>query len=94
MVPPRKRRRYPKKHKLFLDQHRHRYEELLEKQDGHCALCPRQPSVKRRLDLDHSHTDMRVRGLLCFRCNRALKEFMTKEWLLKAAKYVDPKRKV
>lgn len=85
-----RRRKYPKKHRDFLKTHRSKYDELLISQGGHCALCPRQPSENRRLDMDHSHLEpMRLRGLLCFRCNRALKDFMTKKWLLKAAEYVD-----
>lgn len=57
-------------------------------QGGVCALCNRPPK-RRRLDIDHDHTRLVVRGLLCVRCNRALPAWITKEWLLKAAEYVD-----
>ena len=90
----RRKRRYPKAHLQYLNEHRHRYEELLEKQGGTCALCSRRPTTKRRLDMDHHHKEMRLRGLLCVPCNRAVRDWMTVEWALKLAEYLDPKRKV
>lgn len=87
-VKKRRRRSYPKKHKDFLNIHRHKYEAILKLQGGKCALCPRRPSLNRRLDLDHHHGDMRIRGLLCWRCNRALKEWMDEEWFINGAKFV------
>lgn len=83
---PRKRRA-ASRHVLLLRANRHRYEELLETQGGGCALCGRPPKT-RKLDLDHDHGRMVVRGLLCVRCNRALVSWMTREWLLAAAEYV------
>lgn len=65
------------------------YERLLVAQDGHCALCPATPKT-RRLQIDHDHKTGRVRGLLCFRCNRFLHGWMTPEWLRRAAAYVEP----
>jgi hypothetical protein len=85
---PRKRKRI-NKHHVFLAQHRHRYDEIFEKQGGVCALCGRNPSPNRKFDLDHDHERMKIRGLLCSRCNRFLLSWMTREWLLKAADYVD-----
>ncbi|MBA3652914.1 MAG: endonuclease VII domain-containing protein [Actinobacteria bacterium] len=49
-----------------------RYDELLAKQGGVCAICDRPPSDKISLHVDHSHGDGAIRGLLCFRCNNAL----------------------
>jgi hypothetical protein len=63
------------------------YARLLDAQGGHCALCPNTPKT-RRLHVDHDHTTGRVRGLLCYRCNRALPNYVTEAWLLKAAVYV------
>ena len=88
----RRRRRYPKKHKAYLDTVRHKYEEILKAQNGMCFLCERRPTVKRRLDMDHNHQTMQLRGLLCYPCNRAVADWMTVEWALKLAKYLDPKR--
>lgn len=58
------------------------YEKMLEEQGGVCAVCERPPKTK-RLSVDHEHQKneknkspeskrVRVRGLLCHRCNRAL----------------------
>jgi len=76
-------------HRKFLNEHRYKYEEILAAQGGHCALCPRKPSPNRRLHLDHRHTEpMKIRGVLCFRCNYGLREWMDEDWLKKASKYV------
>lgn len=90
MTEPRKprRRRTPTKHALLLKENRHLYDKLLAAQGGRCALCPRLPSPKRKLDLDHDHKTMLIRGLLCHRCNRALPSWMDAAWLLRAAEYV------
>ncbi len=72
-----------------------RYAELLAAQGGHCALCPNTPKT-RRLHTDHDHTtlsahspfEVRVRGLLCHRCNRNLPAWVDEAWLLRAAVYV------
>lgn len=45
------------------------YEAQLARQGGHCAICPNTPKV-RRLHIDHDHKTGKVRGLLCFPCNR------------------------
>jgi recombination endonuclease VII len=46
------------------------YDELLAAQGGHCATCPRLPYARRYcVDVDHSTSPMRIRGLLCFTCN-------------------------
>ena len=47
------------------------YDELLHKQKGVCAVCGRPPGA-RRLCVDHSHTNGKVRGLLCKECNTSL----------------------
>lgn len=64
------------------------YARLLEAQDGHCALCPATPKT-RRLNIDHDHRTMKVRGLLCHRCNRALPQWVTMQWLLATIAYLD-----
>ncbi len=70
-----------------------RYYEMLDAQGGHCALCPTKPKT-RRLHVDHDHTTIgpdghvRIRGLLCYSCNRILTARATEQWLLRAAVYV------
>lgn len=39
--------------------------------------------------MDHDHKQMRVRGLLCVRCNGALRYWVTPEWLRTAAEYLE-----
>jgi len=47
-----------------------RYNEILENQDGRCAICKKLPGPRlKRLAVDHDHKTGAVRGLLCFRCN-------------------------
>ena len=64
------------------------YAELLARQDGHCALCPATPKT-RRLHVDHDHATGTVRGLLCHRCNRNLPTWVTRDWLDRAADYIE-----
>lgn len=54
------------------------YDELLEQQQGKCALCGTECQTGRRLAVDHDHTccpnrrggcGRCVRGLLCVKCN-------------------------
>jgi Recombination endonuclease VII len=71
------------------------FEELLEAQDGRCAICrelPKDPEssasrhhADRVLNVDHNHETSRVRGLLCAQCNRALGLFRDDLLLLEAA---------
>ncbi len=63
------------------------YERLLKAQHGHCALCPTKPKT-RRLHVDHDHATGRVRGLLCYRCNRALPAGLDANWHERAALYL------
>jgi hypothetical protein len=63
------------------------YKRLFAAQDGGCAICGNPPKT-RRLSVDHNHRTNRVRGLLCFRCNRALPTYATSDWLRAAYEYV------
>jgi hypothetical protein len=64
------------------------YETLVERYGELCGICGAGRGT-RRLHRDHDHKTGRVRGLLCFRCNAALRNYMTVDWLLNAAKYLD-----
>lgn len=44
------------------------YLNLLNQQNGCCALCFRKPD-ENILHVDHDHVTLRVRGLLCHQCN-------------------------
>jgi len=52
------------------------YDDLVERQDGRCAICHAQESGSRWGDgvwfVDHCHSTGEVRGLLCRSCNTAL----------------------
>jgi hypothetical protein len=54
-----------------------RYDELLGKQGGVCAICKKLEVTRhtKRLVVDHDHTTGKVRGLLCHRCNCGLGYF-------------------
>jgi len=67
------------------------YAELLAAQNGGCAICGATPKT-RRLHVDHDHKTMRVRGLLCHRCNRNLPNWVTETWLLQALSYLSRAR--
>lgn len=44
---------------------------MADSQENKCAICKRhETSFKRRLSVDHNHATGRVRGLLCFHCNK------------------------
>ena len=45
------------------------YEKILKSQGGRCAICGRLPRT-RRLNVDHDHKTGKVRGLLCYTCNK------------------------
>ena len=64
------------------------YDTLLELQGGHCACCPRRPG-KNRLHVDHDHQTGEVRGLLCWRCNIALRPYVTSELAAAWAAYLN-----
>lgn len=44
------------------------YDRLLAAQDGACAICNK-PPAGRRLEVDHDHRTLEIRGLLCRGCN-------------------------
>ena len=64
------------------------YEEWVELYGELCGICGRPPGPNRRLDRDHDHRTGEPRGLLCHKCNRALPEWITVEWLQKAIAYL------
>lgn len=89
------RRNNLRKYGISLEQ----YLELLEEQQGGCALCgiKENNTIGNRKDwnfsVDHDHTSGKVRGLLCNNCNRGLGLLKDNpELLRKAANYVERHR--
>lgn len=64
------------------------YAKMLYDQKGVCAICQKLPQGKRPLVIDHRHSDGKVRGLLCYGCNRLLQLLDSPELLEKASNYV------
>lgn len=45
--------------------------ELVEKHGDFCGICGKPGShFKKRLSVDHNHKSGKIRGLLCFPCNK------------------------
>jgi hypothetical protein len=62
--------------------------QMLIAQKGVCAICQKLPKGKRPLVVDHRHSDGKVRGLLCYGCNRALHVLESVELLAAAQAYL------
>lgn len=45
---------------------------IIESQDGKCAACRDPLPAGKHRHIDHDHTTMQVRGVLCARCNQAI----------------------
>lgn len=61
--------------------------QMLINQNHSCKLCNKKPDGKRPLAIDHCHSTGRVRGLLCYGCNRLMVAIDDKEFLKKALEY-------
>lgn len=64
------------------------YDQILDYQDGVCAICGRPPKPGKRLAVDHDHQTGFVRGLLCFLCNRRVLGARSADVLVRTALYV------
>lgn len=46
-------------------------QKLSDAQNARCAICDKHESqFNKRLHIDHNHRSLKVRGLLCYRCNK------------------------
>jgi hypothetical protein len=49
------------------------YDTMFESQDGRCAICRKpQEHFKKRLHVEHQHSDGLIRGLTCWKCNQLM----------------------
>ena len=59
--------------KVIRNANRESYEALLQDQNSSCAICGiTAEEIGKRLIVDHNHETLKVRGLLCWRCNSGL----------------------
>lgn len=69
-----------KRYKLTEEQ----YKKMYDEQNGKCLICEKKEDF-RKLCVDHSHKNKRVRGLLCKECNFAIGIFKDDVSLLQNA---------
>lgn len=48
------------------------YDEMLENQNGQCAICGTEDFGSKRGAVDHNHKTGEIRGILCSKCNQGL----------------------
>ena len=69
------------------------YNNLLEKQNGVCAICgctqPETNKKTNKLTVDHNHKTGKVRGLLCTSCNLKLGHIEDIEFIVRAREYLN-----
>lgn len=64
-------------------------EELIKKHGDKCAICDKPRSAfKKRLALDHNHKTGKIRGLLCYRCNKFILGRQTLQTVRKMLEYL------
>lgn len=64
-----------------------KFNEMLTAQSGVCATCSKPPRGVRPLCVDHDHNTGKVRGLLCYGCNRLMVLVDNPELLSRALAY-------
>lgn len=64
------------------------YEQCIEVFGDKCMICGGE-AKNIKLSRDHDHKTGALRGLLCFPCNSALKNYMTLDWMYKAVAYLE-----
>lgn len=74
---------------LTLKQCEEERQKMFVKQDGRCAICKKPEShFSKRLAVDHNHKSLKVRGLLCFRCNKFLVGRFTLDTITPVVEYL------
>jgi hypothetical protein len=64
------------------------YTKMLVEQGHTCKICKKpNPSTKRTFAVDHDHLTGKIRGLLCYGCNRAMHVLDTQDLLNAAIAY-------
>lgn len=65
------------------------YEQMAAEFGEVCGVCGAPPPPGKRLYRDHDHRSGMPRGLACFRCNAAMRPYMTLEWMRWAVAYLE-----
>ena len=66
------------------------YEVKLKEQDCVCAICKQPSSDLKSLAVDHDHTNGKIRGLLCSKCNLGIGNLEDNpEHLINAKRYIE-----
>jgi len=64
--------------------------DLIAKYGNKCAICEKSRSAfKNNLSVDHDHRTGKIRGLLCFRCNKFILGRQTLETVNKMKAYLE-----
>lgn len=64
--------------------------QMLTDQGERCWICRKlNTSFKRPFAVDHRHSDLKVRGILCYGCNRTLHAFEDKGIFDRAIEYLE-----
>ena len=61
------------------------YMDLIEAQEGRCAICKCELNFDGRTHIDHDHTTGKIRGILCGTCNQGLGCFRDNVELIQTA---------
>lgn len=63
--------------------------DLIKKHGNRCAICQKpRHEFKKNLAVDHNHRTGKVRGLLCYRCNKFLVGRQIIESIVKTLRYL------
>lgn len=73
--PATKERKWETHLKRKFDMTAEEYNDMLQDQDGVCAICFHTCSTGSRLSVDHCHNTLENRGLLCKSCNVGIGNF-------------------
>lgn len=64
-------------------------QDLIDSHGDTCSICKKPSSMfKKRLSVDHNHRSNRIRGLLCYRCNKFVVGRQTIESATKLLNYL------
>lgn len=79
---PEQRRKYRLKSKFGKDV---MVADMLQKQDGKCAICKSPDFAPRGPNVDHDHETGEIRGLLCMKCNVGIGMFADSTEVMESA---------